>query len=125
VLVCAWSLALVVAAAIDRRLLGVTLTGAFLVQVLPAVTTAYRTRHPTGIARGTWRLILAEVSCWAVFGAANRDGPLIVLGTTGIASALLMLHRAGSKDTAALRSTRSGGAVESDDGPVYAVAGGS
>jgi uncharacterized protein with PQ loop repeat len=104
-LVRAWPLALIVAAAIDRRLLGVMLTGAFLVQVLPAVTTAYRTRHPTGIARGTWRLILAEVSCWAVFGVANRDGPLIVLGTTGIASALVMLHRAGSKNTAALRST--------------------
>jgi uncharacterized protein with PQ loop repeat len=125
VLVCAWSLALVVAAAIDRRLLGVILTGAFLVQVLPAVTMAYRTRNPSGIARGTWRLILAEVSCWAVFGAANRDGPLIVLGTTGIASALLLLHRAGSKDTTALPSTRSGRGVESDDGPVYAVAGGS
>jgi hypothetical protein len=105
VLVGAWSLVLVAAGAIDRRLLGVTLTGAFLVQVLPAVTTAYRTRHPTGIARGTWRLILAEVSCWAVFGAANHDGPLIVLGTTGIASALLMLHRARSRNSAAVRST--------------------
>jgi uncharacterized protein with PQ loop repeat len=93
-----WTIVLVLAGAIDRRLLGVMLTGAFLVQVVPAVTTAYRTRHPTGVARGTWRLILAEVSCWAVFGAANHDGPLIVLGTTGIASALLMLHRAGSRN---------------------------
>jgi hypothetical protein len=95
----AWTLVLVVVGAIDRRLLGVMLTGAFLIQVVPAVTTAYRTRHPTGIARGTWRLILAEVSCWAVFGAANHDAPLIVLGTTGIASALLMLHRARSSNT--------------------------
>jgi PQ loop repeat len=106
VLVGAWSLVLAVAGAIDRRLLGVLLTGAFLIQVLPAVTTAYRTHHPTGIARGTWRLILAEVSCWAVFGAANHDGPLIVLGTTGIVSALLMLHRAGPENTAALRARR-------------------
>jgi hypothetical protein len=75
------------------------------------VTTAYRTRHPTGIARGTWRLILAEVSCWAVFGAASRDGPLIVLGTTGIASALLMLHRARSRNAPAMSSTSSGRAV--------------
>jgi PQ loop repeat len=100
----AWTLVLVVAGALDRRVLGVMLTGAFLVQVVPAVTTAYRTRHPTGIATGTWRLILAEVSCWAVFGAANHDGPLIVLGTTGIASALLMLHRAGSRNTTAIGS---------------------
>lgn len=90
----AWAVVLGVAASVDRRLLGATLTGAFLVQVVPAVTTAYRTRRPTGIARGTWRLILAEVSCWAAFGIAKRDGPLIILGTTGVISALLMLHRA-------------------------------
>jgi uncharacterized protein with PQ loop repeat len=82
------------AAAVDRRLLGAVLTVAFLIQVVPAVVAAYRTRHPTGISRGTWRLILAEVACWAVFGAANRDGPLVVLGTTGMLSALLMLHQA-------------------------------
>jgi uncharacterized protein with PQ loop repeat len=90
----AWTVALVVAASIDRRLLGATLTGAFLVQVVPAVITAYRTRHPTGIAQGTWLLILAELSCWAVFGAAKRDGPLIILGASGVISALLMLNRA-------------------------------
>ena len=89
-----WPLVLSVAASIDRRLLGATLTGGFLIQVIPAVTTAYRTPHPTGIARGTWRLILAELSCWAVFGTAKHDGPLIVLGTTGGISALLMLNRA-------------------------------
>jgi uncharacterized protein with PQ loop repeat len=94
VIVGAWTIVLGVAASVDRGLLGATLTGAFLVQVIPAVTTAYHTRHPTGIARGTWQLVLAEVSCWAVFGTAKRDGPLIVLGTTGVISALLMLNRA-------------------------------
>jgi hypothetical protein len=93
-LIAVWTTALGGAALVDQRLLGAVLTGAFLVQVVPAVVAAYRTPHPTGISRGTWRLILAEVSCWAVFGAAHRDGPLVVLGTTGIVSALLMLHRA-------------------------------
>ena len=93
-LIGAWTLMLGGAAAVDRGLLGAALTGAFLVQVVPAVVTAYRTDHPTGIARGTWRLVLAEVSCWTVFGAAQRDGPLLVLGTTGVLSALLMLNRA-------------------------------
>jgi PQ loop repeat len=93
-LITAWAVVLAGAAVVDRRLLGAVLTGAFLVQVVPAVTTAYRTPHPTGIARGTWRLILAEVSCWGVFGLARGDGPLIVLGATGVTSALLMLHRA-------------------------------
>jgi hypothetical protein len=89
-----WVALLVAAATVDHRLLGAALTGAFLLQVVPAVVTAYRTPHPTGIARGTWRLILAEVTCWTVFGAANHDGPLLVLGPTGILAALLMLHRA-------------------------------
>lgn len=90
----AWTLAVGTAASVDRRLLGATLTAAFLVQVVPAVTTAYRTPDPTGIARGTWLLILAELSCWTAFGLAKRDGPLIVLGTTGMISALMMLSRA-------------------------------
>lgn len=89
-----WTMVLSVAASIDRRLLGAILTGAFLIQVVPAVTMAYRTRWPTGIARGTWRLVFAELSCWAIFGTANRDGPLVVLGATGVISALLMLNRA-------------------------------
>jgi uncharacterized protein with PQ loop repeat len=89
----AWTVVLVIAASVDRRLLGATLTGAFLVQVVPAVVAAYRTRRPTGIAQGTWLLILAELCCWALFGATNRDGPLIILGTTGVISALLMLNR--------------------------------
>jgi hypothetical protein len=90
----AWTAVLAIAAALDPRLLGAILTGAFLVQVVPAVAAAHRTRQPTGIARGTWLLVLGELSCWAVFGAAQRDGPLMVLGTTGAASALLMLNRA-------------------------------
>jgi PQ loop repeat len=90
----AWAGVLVLAALADRSLLGAALTAAFLVQVVPAVVTAYRTPDPTGIARGTWLLILGEVSCWAVFGAAHLDGPLLVLGASGVTSALLMLHRA-------------------------------
>jgi uncharacterized protein with PQ loop repeat len=92
----AWIIVLGAAASVDRRLLGATLTGAFLVQVIPAVITAYRTRHPTGIARGTWLFILGELSCWVVFGAAQHDGPLIALGTTGVITALLMLNRTRS-----------------------------
>jgi uncharacterized protein with PQ loop repeat len=88
-----WSIVLAATASIDRHLLGVLLTGGFLIQVIPAVFMAYRTRQPTGIAPGTWRLALAELSCWATFGAAKADGPLIVLGSTGVISALLMLHR--------------------------------
>lgn len=93
-LVAGWALVLAAAAGVDRSLLGAALTGAYLIQVVPAVAAAHRTDEPTGIARGTWRLILAEVSCWTVFGAARRDGPLLVLGLTGVAAALLVLRRA-------------------------------
>jgi hypothetical protein len=89
-----WTAVLGLAAIVDPALLGTALTGAFLVQVVPAVAAAYRTPCPTGIARGTWLLILGEVSCWAAFGAAHLDGPLLVLGTTGVTSSLLMLQRA-------------------------------
>lgn len=90
----AWAVALGVAASVDRGVLGAVLTGAFLVQVVPAVATAYRTARPTGIARGTWLLVLGETSCWAGFGVVARDGPLLALGVTGVTSALLMLRRA-------------------------------
>ena len=99
-----WALLLVAAAAVDRRVLGALLTGAFLVQIVPAVSTAYRTRVPTGIARGTWRLILAETSCWALFGSAKGDLPLVVLGATGVISALLMLNRARSASSSPERN---------------------
>jgi hypothetical protein len=89
-----WALLLGAAAAVDRRMLGALLTAAFLVQIVPAVSTAYRTRLPTGIAQGTWLLILAETSCWALFGTAKSDLPLMVLGASGVISALLMLNRA-------------------------------
>ena len=85
---------LAAAALVDRALLGAALIAAFLVQVVPAVVAAHRTRRPTGVARGTWLLVLGEVACWGLFGAARGDGSLVVLGVTGGTAALLMLRRA-------------------------------
>lgn len=103
-LITAWALVLAAAAVVDRSLLGAALTGAFLIQVVPAVVAAHRTDEPTGIARGTWMLILAEVSCWTVFGAARGDGPILVLGVTGVVAALLVLHRARTGARAGARA---------------------
>ena len=86
-------------AAGGRAGLGTLLTGAFLFQVTPSIWTAYRTRRPTGISRGTWMLILGELSCWMTFGIYKSDPRLIVLGCTGVTASLLMLAR--------VRSTRS------------------
>jgi len=87
-----WVVVLASAASVDRRVLGAALTVAFLIQVVPAVVAAYRTAHPTGVARGTWLLVLGELSCWTVFGIAQRDGPLMTLGVTGVVSALAILR---------------------------------
>jgi hypothetical protein len=91
-----WVMVVLGAALLDRRALGAVLTAAFVVQITPALVAAYRTNHPTGISQATWLLILGEVSCWSVFGVVNRDGPLVVLGMTGVTSALAILHRARS-----------------------------
>ena len=73
--------------------LGTLLTVAFLLQMAPSLWTAYRTTHPTGVSRGTWLLVLGELSCWLAYGIYQGDARLIVLGISGIISSLLMLAR--------------------------------
>jgi uncharacterized protein with PQ loop repeat len=94
VAVATWAGLLVAAFAVAGRAgLGTLLTGAFILQVTPSIWTAYRTDRPTGIARGTWTLILGELSCWLTFGLHQSDPRLIVLGCSGAAAAMLMLGR--------------------------------
>ena len=93
-IVLCWAGLLVGALALGGRAgLGSLLIGAFLLQVTPSIWAAYRTKRPTGIARGTWMLILAELSCWMTFGLYKSDPRLIVLGCTGVAASILMLAR--------------------------------
>jgi uncharacterized protein with PQ loop repeat len=76
-----------------RTGLGTLLTAAFILQVTPSLWTAYRTPHPTGVAGGTWLLILGELSCWTIFGIHRPDPRLITLGVTGVTASALMLAR--------------------------------
>jgi uncharacterized protein with PQ loop repeat len=76
-----------------RTGLGTLLTAAFVLQVTPSLWTAYRTAHPTGVAAGTWLLILGELSCWTIFGLHQPDPRLITLGVTGVTASALMLAR--------------------------------
>jgi uncharacterized protein with PQ loop repeat len=76
-----------------RAGLGTLLTAAFVLQVTLSIWTAYRTERPTGVARGTWMLILAELSCWTLFGLHKSDPRLIALGLTGLTASTLMLAR--------------------------------
>jgi hypothetical protein len=89
-----WTALLVAAFGVAGRAgLGALLTGAFFLQVTPSIWTACRTRRPTGISRGTWTLILGELSCWLTFGFHQSDPRLIVLGCTGVTASILMLSR--------------------------------
>jgi hypothetical protein len=94
VLISIWVALLVAGFTVGGRAgLGTLLTAAFVLQVTPSIWTAYRTNHPTGISRGTWLLILGEVSCWTIFGLHKSDPRLIALGGTGVAASTLMLAR--------------------------------
>lgn len=94
VLVGGWATLLVTSYAVAGRAgLGTLLAAASIVQVTPSIWTAYRTTRPTGISRGTWLLVLGELSCWTVFGLYQSDARLISLGVTGVIASLLMLGR--------------------------------
>jgi uncharacterized protein with PQ loop repeat len=90
----AWVVLLAAAFTVAGRAgLGTLLTAAFVLQVTPSMWTAYRTYEPTGIARGTWMLVLAELTCWTIFGLHESDPRLITLGITGVVASSLMLAR--------------------------------
>lgn len=94
VLTLGWALLMTAALAFGgRTALGTLLTAGFVVQVTPQLWTAYRTARPTGISRGTWLLVLGELSCWAAFGIHRADPTLMVLGFTGVTVGVLMLLR--------------------------------
>jgi hypothetical protein len=94
VVVCLWAAMLITAYSVAGQSgLGTLLTGAFLLQVIPSIWTAYRTVRPTGISAGTWGLILGELTCWLIFGLHESDPRLIALGASGVAASVLMLAR--------------------------------
>lgn len=76
-----------------RTGLGTLLTAAFVLQVAPSISAAYRTARPTGISAGTWLLILGELTCWLTYGLHESDPRLITLGACGITASALMLAR--------------------------------
>jgi hypothetical protein len=76
-----------------RTGLGALLTAAFVLQVTPSLWTAYRSTRLTGASRGTWLLILGELTCWTTFGVHRSDPRLLTLGVTGVTASALMLAR--------------------------------
>ena len=94
VLISGWVTLLVAGFAVAGRAgLGTLLTVAFILQVTPSLWTAYRSAHLSGVAAGTWLLILGELSCWTIFGLHQSDPRLLTLGVTGVTASALMLAR--------------------------------
>ena len=94
VLISSWAALLAAGFAVAGRTgLGTLLTAAFVLQVTPSIWTAYRADRPTGIAQGTWMLILGELACWTIFGLHKSDPRLMTLGLTGLTASTLMLSR--------------------------------
>lgn len=93
ILTTGWAALLTAACIVGRTVLGTLLTAGFVLQITPPIWAAYRTDRPTGISRGTWLLIVAELACWAAFGVHESDPRLMVLGCTGVAAGILMLMR--------------------------------
>ena len=90
----AWAIILLVSGTLAGRAgLGTALTIAFALQVSPSIWSAYRAASPTGVAAGTWLLILGELSCWTIYGLHKSDPRLVTLGVTGVTASLLMLGR--------------------------------
>jgi len=111
-----WALLLTTALALGgRTALGTLLTGGFVVQVTPQLWTAYRTDRPTGISRGTWMLVLGELTCWAVFGIHKADPTLMVLGFTGVTVSVLMLLRIQRTSESASHPSTQGASIVGTD----------
>jgi hypothetical protein len=122
VLIGGWATLLVTGCVVaGRGGLGTLLTVAFILQVTPSLWTAYRTARLTGVAAGTWLLILGELSCWTIFGLHQADPRLLTLGLTGITASALMLARIAHASGAG--RVTGGGAVSEPPAPGAAAAG--
>ena len=73
--------------------LGVVLSVACAVQLAPAVWVAYRCGTPSGVSSGSWALVGIESVLWAVYGIAEGDGALLLLGIIGTAAAIAIVAR--------------------------------
>jgi uncharacterized protein with PQ loop repeat len=66
---------------------------AYVVQLTPAVVTAWRTWSPSGIATSTWMMRLVESALWGTYGYVRGDPPLIVFGLLGVTESTAILVR--------------------------------
>jgi len=91
----AWWAALLVAITLvgGWLALGTVLGFSQFLQVTPAIVTAYRTAHPTGIAPATWWIAGTEGVLWGYYGWYHGDVPIMIFAATYVITSGLMLFR--------------------------------
>ena len=77
-----------------------------VIQSVPPVWTAWRTRRPSGISTATWCAAVVEGLLWALYGVTRHDPALVTLGATGTVAGLAVLARVTSDGTRRSRSGR-------------------
>jgi hypothetical protein len=89
-----WVATLTVAGVVGgTQIFAATLAGAYVVQVAPAVWTAWVTPTPTGVATATWVLIGFEGLLWGVYGIAHADPATSSFATIAVVASTAMLTR--------------------------------
>lgn len=73
--------------------LGTVLGFSQILQVAPAIITAYQTDRPTGIAPATWWIAGTEGALWSYYGFFHGDVPIMIFAATYFTTAALMLIR--------------------------------
>jgi uncharacterized protein with PQ loop repeat len=63
------------------------------IQLAPAVTAAFRTRHLDGVAPGTWIMSFVEGLLWLAYGAMISDLALLAGGAMGVVMSGALLLR--------------------------------
>lgn len=76
--------------------MGLFLGSSYVVQFTPPVVAAFRSARPTGIAPGTWALIMVESALWGAYGLANGDRAIVVFAIAGVLGPALILLRYSS-----------------------------
>lgn len=69
------------------------LAGTVVVACGPALWSAYRSRTPVGIARGTWLIALLDASTWGAYGLAIANLALELYAVVLLATAVAILVR--------------------------------
>ena len=82
------------------KLLAAVLGMAYVVQVAPAVWTAWTTTSPSGVAAATWSMVGVEGLLWGIYGIHHGDPATSWFAVVAVVAATAMLTR---KATAARR----------------------